>query len=251
VSNAKVPAPGDIDYIESLMGDADVTFTTTERPPTEVTMRLSAKAPVITGGYGGWSVVSRPRLRSVVEWVGVDPMEVTIDVLIDSLAWPRTVGGWEGWDLREAAHNVHATVRSLEEIAKPTAVGQSSPTFKVKGKLVPSNPTMTWVISALKWGDTIYNTEGFIIRQEATITILQADGGEHVRILPPVKKRNGGKGPSKVPQYHIWKKGNTFELISIRYYGNPSYRQAIMKLNKIRDWKKVKVGQKIKLPRPK
>jgi len=227
-----------------------ITFSTIESPDIDVTVRLAKDTPKMTGGYGGWEIVNRPRRRGTLEWVGVEPYEVTIDLLFDTWGYSRSLpfNAWVGKNsLDVAAERLTNDVREMDQMARPVALGRPSPQIKVTGKVVPIDPDMVWIISAIKWGDAIFNSEGFILRQECTVSLLQADGGEHANVIGPVK---GPKKPSKVPQFHIWKKGNTFELLSIKYYGNASYRVRIMKLNHIRDWKKVKVGQKIKLPRP-
>jgi hypothetical protein len=227
--------------------NAFVTLTSTTVPPTVVTMWLGRESPRITGGYGGWQQVERPRRRATVEWVGVEPLEITITVLMDAWALDP-VNGMATQS--ERINEVASDIKKLDTLAKPAAMGGlPSPTMMVEGPLIPFGKKngLLWVISGLKWGDTIFNTQGQILRQEATITFLQADGGEHIRVTGPVAKRPGGKG-KPIPQYHIWKKGNTFELIAIKYYDDPTYRTAIMRLNGVRNWKNVKVGTKIKLP---
>lgn len=59
----------------------------------------------------------------------------------------------------------------------------------------------------------------------------------------------GGKGSKKTPKSYTVKKGDTLHSISKDIYGVSRYWHLIADENKIKDPKKLKVGQKLKLPR--
>lgn len=74
------------------------------------------------------------------------------------------------------------------------------------------------------------------------------------RVSDPIKFTgpvNGGAGGGKGgdrPRFYVFKKGDTLQAIAKRFYGDTKYWRRIADANKIRDPRKVKVGQKLRLP---
>jgi LysM repeat protein len=200
--------------------------------------------PKIVSGYGGWEVINRPRKRGTIEWGGVEPLRMRIDFLLDA------------WGYDTAYDNVNDAVEILDTMASPVKEGVPPPIVRVTGSTVPRGRDVQWVIEELDWGDTIYNTEGDILRQEALVTLLQADAAEHLRKLSPSKKRQQRPKPrrSGQPVGHVrggvyrWKKGDTFGKLAERFMGGAKYAAQLMRFNNIRDPKTVRVGDIIRFP---
>jgi len=73
------------------------------------------------------------------------------------------------------------------------------------------------------------------------------------RVSDPIKFTgpvNGGAagGADNRPRFYVVKKGDTLQSIAKRFYGDTKYWRRIADANKIRDPRKVKVGQKLRLP---
>ena len=228
-----MPAPG-LSYVRFIS------------PPIEKEMTglCGPNPPKISAGYGGWEVIERPRKRGSVEWNGIAPLEMRIDFLLD--AW--------GFDTKY--DNVNDAVEVLERMASPVKEGVPPPWLNVTGNTVPRGKNVKWVIQELDWGDTIYNSEGDILRQEVLVVLLQADAAEHLRNLSPSKKRQQKPPPGRTgkPVGHVrggvyrWKSGDTFARLAARFMGDAKYAAQIMRFNGIRDVRTVKVGTIIRFP---
>ena len=210
----------------------------------EFTGLCGPNPPKIVDGYGGWLVVNRPRKRGTVEWEGISPLRMKIDFLLDA------------WAFDTKYDNVNDAVETLDRMASPVKEGVPPPIVQVTGNTVPRGRNVEWVIEELDWGDTIYNTEGDILRQEALVTLLQADAAEHLRKLSPSKKRQQKPKPRRTGQpvghvrsgVYYWKKGDTFAKLAARFMSGPKDGPALMRFNGIRDPKTVNVGDIIRFP---
>lgn len=65
------------------------------------------------------------------------------------------------------------------------------------------------------------------------------------------KKGGGGGGKKAWPKSYVVKKGDTLSKIAERFYGDPDGWRHIADANGIRDPRNLKVGRKLRIPRPK
>lgn len=198
---------------------------------------MGEDVPRITGGYGGWDVVDRPRKRGTVEYAGPDPLRMELEIVLD--AW--------GWDIPRT--NVNDDLKDLEDMASPRGENRPPPSIKVDGKAIPRDKSMSWVIDNISWGTSIVGTEGQVLRQTAQLQLIQADIFEHARKLGPTKIRaprppaRGGRPPYR------WKKGDTWARLAQRFMGDSKKAGELARFNKYRLGKNPPVGYIVKVPR--
>jgi hypothetical protein len=196
---------------------------------------MGTDTPRITGGYGGWNTINRPRKRGSIEYAGINPIEMELEIVFD--AWGEDVN----------ITNVDTALAHLERMTIPTGKNLPPPMVYVDSKSVPRPKTTPWVIRNITWGDTIRNSEGETKRQTVQIQFIQADETEYGRLVPkPTKARNPHRN---TPRTYLWKKGDTWPIVALRLMGDKKYAITIIRANKFRPGHKMKVGQKIKVPR--
>jgi len=196
---------------------------------------MGEDTPRITGGYGGWEVVDRPRKRAMIEYKGIEPVELELEIVFD--AWGEDV----------SITNVDTALANLESMTAPTGKNLPPPLVYIECKSVPKPKAVPWVISNITWGTTIRNTEGETKRQTAQITFMQADAKEYGRLVPkPTKARDPHRN---LPRTYTWKKGDTWPIVALRLMGDKKYSTTIIRHNKFRKGHAMKVGDKIKVPR--
>lgn len=204
------------------------------------------KAPVVTAGYGGWSKVARPRRKALTEWVGRDPVSITIEFMMDS---PD-----------DAGLPTETAARTLESIAGLDSNDPEPPLC-----LLLSNPPalmphgyhraahVRWFVETLTWDadQTHYNKEGNRIRTAGTVVVTQYVEDTKLSGLAAGGKGKSTKGKkgSRRKTYRV-KKGDTLSGIAARKdtYNDPKRWVDIKKANGIRDSKNLKVGKVLKLP---
>jgi hypothetical protein len=190
--------------------------------------------PTITDGYGGWQVVDRPRRVGYTQWEGVNPIKLKVPCLFD--------------DWRDG-QNIEADVGVLARMAQPDKDGEP-PVLDVQGAL-PRRDIDRWVIESLEWGSNViwgFDKKGVPVRfrQDVIVNLIQFIDPES---LGAKKKKTGGGGrPKPKHKFHYVKKGETLSGISAREYGNAKWWRDIAKANNIRDPKKIRVGQRLRLP---
>lgn len=205
--------------------------------------RLGEGTPNVQGG-GGWQVIGRPRRTGLTDWAGRDPLRVIVPFLIDS--WSENQG-----------REVELQLRDLEKMAG-IATGPDAPPlvrFNTNGVVQydhTSNPKMDWVIEDISWSDALRNQRGNRVRQAGSITFLRFvrdERLEKVRAKARARRKAGkDKGKHGHKKFYIVRKGDTLAKIAARVLGDASEWHKIARLNKIRDPKSIKVGQKLKMP---
>src|SRR5215831_13826354 len=113
-----------------------------------VTVLRGNDPPQITDGYGGWTVVDRPRRVGYAYWAGINPIKLKLPCLIDD---------WQGH------HSIEDDIGALARMAQPPVGGGSDPpTLDVDGAL-PRRDIDRWVIESLEWGTNViwgFNPKG-------------------------------------------------------------------------------------------
>lgn len=208
------------------------------QPPLSLEVMMG-DGTVIATGYGGWEEVPRPRRVAMTVWNGIAPLRLAIPVLIDGLTDGRSV---------------EADVRLLERLAGLDEHVDEPPTLTVNANgAIPHDlkqePHNRWVVELLEWGDALRQEDGQRIRQEGDLTLLQFIEDEHLRDLkPPAHRRRKSKKGKHGHGTYVVKRGDTLQSIAAKKLGSSKRWHDIAKLNKIRDPKRIHVGQKLKLP---
>lgn len=177
-----------------------------------VDVKRDAAPASIVGVGGRWNVVPRPRRTSFVTWDGSDPYTMDVPILFD------------GWDLsRSQEKNIallnHFSI-SPSDFAPP-------PQVYVDGALPVTGAV--WVLSPqISWGtNVIWHEDGYRLRQDAIVHLLQFVEAEALSIKPPATSHTVATG------------GRTLKQVSRDEYGTTKYWSAIQKANNIRDPKKL------------
>jgi len=196
---------------------------------------MGEDTPRITGGYGGWETIDRPRKRGRIQYKGLSPVEMQLEIVFD--AWGEDV----------AITNVDTALSNLEAMTIPTSNNRPPPRVYIDCKAVPKPRSVPWVITDITWGTTIRNSEGETKRQTVQITFMQANTVEYGRIVPkPTEARNPHRN---MPSRYTWKKGDTWPIVALRLMGDKKYAIKIIDFNNFRPGHAMKVGDKIKVPR--
>lgn len=152
-------------------------------PPLVLECRLGENAPRISGGYGGWQEVERPKKMPLTEWQGSPPYRMEVDLLID---------GWA------AGTSVEAGVAILERMGRDPGGDAPPPFLRIRlPSGSPRSPKIAWVIENLEWGDSLRLRNGKRTRQAVTVTLLQFVDDEQ---LSPAKRRKKKKGKKSHPK---------------------------------------------------
>lgn len=194
----------------------------------------------IAGGVGGWARITRPRRQSLTEWQGYEGREMRVPVIFDGFADDRSV---------------EREIRQLEKFGRKGRGDNHPPVLTLKGPIPHSD--LDWVIQDIEWGRFDRRTDGQRIRQHATIIFwdfVDADITIKRKRSPAKKSRDrnrGGKGQNDNKgsrRTYTVKRGDTLSSIAARRLGDSSLWRKIADLNDIRDPKRIRVGQVLRLP---
>lgn len=112
----------------------------------------------VTGGYGGWEIVQRPRRLSLTQWNGRDPISMDIAIVLD------------GFQHRDS---VESEIDKLETMAQNQQDFDAPPVVNIFGAAVP-HQHLDYVITNIQWGDQIRRmSDGDRIRQEAVVSVVR------------------------------------------------------------------------------
>lgn len=206
------------------------------------------KPVVVTAGYGGWSRVSRPRKKALTEWVGRDSTSLEIEFLFDAYA-------------DNDGLFVIAQERALERLAGLDINDPEPPLCRITSRppaLIPHNfhhaSQVTWFVESITWDkDTIEsNSVGNHTRIGGTFVITQYVADERISSLTSVERRNKASGTNRgaTKKTYTVRSGDTLGKIAARadVYGDASKWKKIGDANGIRDPKKLRMGQVLKIP---
>lgn len=171
---------------------------------------------IITGGYGGWEVVSRPKRVGAIRFSGHDPFRQDITIRFDGLA-----------DAKPCEHDISTLERMAEQ---PSKLAQP-PKVRVSGP-VPRRD-LTYVIENLTWdaSDAIWKSIGGVpvrLRQGGTVSLLQYVEDSAITSGPsPAQGAGGASGGSKV----VSGQGKSAKDHSQEQYGTPDGWLSIINAN--------------------
>lgn len=225
-------------------------------PPLLLNAQFAEGGPVPVWSTG-WAVVQRPRRRSITEWQGTDPLRIDLKLLIDSF---QTNEGVE----------TEASCRTLERMSGLDQNDPEPPVLIVNAEgAIPHDyheaSHVRWVIEKLTWGDSLRNYYGNRIRQYVDVTIMQYIADELLEQVSVARKRNSGpsgrrntgrlpararnvRKPGASSKRYTVKAGDTLSKIAAAKLGSWKRWKEIAKLNNIRDPRKLRVGQVLRLP---
>lgn len=199
-------------------------------PEVNITVMMSEEQPIVTGGFGGWTHIPRPKRSVMTEWAGRPGLQMEVGLMFDK------------FDTRTS---IESDLDQLEKLAKHPNDFQDPPIVTVDGS-VPYRGK-EWVINDLIWGAMHFSTEGRRTRQQVTVVLLEHIRGEQLAASPAKRNRDKKGGAGKATIYVV-KKGDTLSSIAARKLGKASRWGELAKLNDIRDPKSIDVGQRIKVP---
>ena len=183
---------------------------------------LGAGAAVVSGGYGGWEVKQRPQSVAMTDWVGKDPMQLTIPFMLDQV---------ESGDVSRVERMIHI----LEGFGglDPTT-DEPVPVKLYSNGVIPHDefydPHTRWVVNGLEWdADSVIRNGAGRLRQAGVITLLEFVEPDTIQVTrsPAQKKRKkihkaaGGKKGSKDKSYNV-RSGDTLSKIAAKELGSAS-----------------------------
>lgn len=196
-------------------------------PTLNVMGPLGPEAPNITGGFGGYEIVPRPRQVGMTVWNGTEPYQLSFSMFLEGFKEGRSIEG----DIAAVMRCAHGT-------------NGEPGTVQVFG--IPYLPADYWVIEGLEFDQdtTIRNTGMSRIRQKLTWTLREEIDPQY---LPLRAEALMGKKPA-------------FTIIKAKVNDTPT---TIAKRFKASSWfvirrlnpgvitkanQKLKAGQKIRVP---
>jgi hypothetical protein len=199
----------------------------------------------LSEGYGGWEAVRRPRDRALVEWLGHEPMMLTIPIMFDGLRNTNTNWG----------ASVESAIKLLEHLTHKLAGYDSPPRIFAEGDVIPFSDR-EWVINNIEWtGDDVRRPEdGERVRASATIELLEWVDYDVIQSkTSSAKKRKNSTSKKSVHtkqkkgKYKV-KEGDTLKKIAKSELGSAAKWKDIADFNGIRDGSIIEEGDEISIP---
>lgn len=207
-------------------------------PSLMVSPLLDGSAPIITGGYGGWVEVPRPRRKALLDWQGISPLKLTFGMIFDAFD--------------SAPSNVEQDCLDLERMAMSGPNNQRPPTVKISDGGKMPHADLTWVVSNLTWGDQIREREtGNRLRAVVTIELTELVEDSIIgKLSPATAARNAStiRGGQASPVRIKIKQGDTLTSLAAHYLGSADKWHLLAKANNVRDSKGLVVGNELRLP---
>ena len=190
-----------------------VTFVSHD-PPIRASALLGVGIVELSGGFGGWNKIHRPKRSEIVEWGGRPLIEMSIPLLLD-----KEQGGIEN-DLRR-----------FGRLATPPDNQTDPPIVKVKGSVPHTD--LSYIITRIRWGKALYRKNGNRYQQHFTVSLLEYSVGENFALSPSDRARttlniSGRRGSQRI---YVAVNGDTFSSIAARVLGRQSRWIEIAALN--------------------
>lgn len=178
-------------------------------------------------GFGGWAEIDRPRDVSMTEWQGSKPFKLNVPIMFDGLS---------------ANVSQEDNIDRLENLGYKLPGQKEPPIINIGGVVFGKLTFWRWVIQNIDWGDSIRREDGVRLRQPGVVTLQQYVASDTIRII------NAHHSKHKRSRSYTVKKGDTLQKIAAKLLKKSSRWKDIANLNNIRDPKKIKVGQRLKVP---
>lgn len=201
---------------------------------------LGDGSPIVTEGYSGWQVVSRPRDVGITEWAGRNPMAIEIPFLV--YRWEEKVSTKPGDDCENDIQNLE-TLCGIGSHAQP-------PVCRVDANgIIPHDytlsKTLSWVVESVGWD------RGIEARSDYSGNRMRAGGNITIRqfiAARDILRRINAKSRAVKPKKHKVKRGETLGKIAAFYYGDSNKWKRIADANHMRDRRSLHVGQTLIIP---
>lgn len=110
-----------------------------------------------------------------------------------------------------------------------------------------------WRITGLSWTSELRSrTTNYITRATVEVELTEAsDAGKATGpVTGGINNKSGSKSTADKPaiRYYTYRKGDTLSKLAVKFYHDASKWKRIADANKIKDPKKIKVGQRLKIP---
>lgn len=218
-------------------------------PDLFVTVRVAgekagAPAANLSGGYGGWEEIQRPREDAFVEWMGHKAMKLTVPLMFDGLLADLNKEPEPPW-----GDSVERDIKVLEMMTRAQPNNNSPPILIIQSDVVPHGGK-DWVIEDIVWAmdDVRRPTDGNRTRASCVVSFLEFLTVD--LLLQSRRKKAKGKKiktKSKKGRY-IVKEGDTTKKIARKELGSAAHHAEIASLNNIRDGNALIVGERLLLP---
>ena len=213
------------------MTDPKLVTLASQSPNISMTVLLDSAGAVVSGGYGGWDIIARPRRQALTHWAGRNPFSMSVSIILDS----HMEGG-----------NIESQCSRLERFALPHPnPGGTPPVLRVSGRAIPHDD-LSWVVDTIEWGDTIRDSSGYRTRQFATVNLIRYVQADKIQVTAAANAR--GKVTATVRTVDV-RQNDTLTKIAARELGDGKRWHEIQKLNpSIRDPNNLKGISKVKIP---
>jgi LysM repeat protein len=186
---------------------------------------VDADGPVVTGGYGGWSRVTRPRRQGLTVFDGRESFTMTVPLIFDQF---------------RSGTSLETKLTALERMAMPPGDYRDPPVVRISGKTVPHSD-LQWVIQDIEWRGVERNPAGERIRQYVTVTLFRYVAVDTVQLTSAGAAARGGLGAGVTgTRLYTVKENETLQGIAKRELKNAARWKEIANLNDIRDPKNLK-----------
>lgn len=138
-----------------------VTLTAVEPAGASLRLHLVGDA-ALSGGGAQWEIVPRPRRTSATEWVGTDPHQMAMPLLLDGM---DVVAGGGDRPVEADCDLLAAWQRPIQSTPPPIVVAAGPLPIPAYG--------LRWVITSVEWGTAVRGADGRRIQQEVTVTLLE------------------------------------------------------------------------------
>lgn len=214
------------------MGAETITLRSRD-PQIEISALLDGAGAAITGGYGGWEIINRPRRQGVTHWGGRNPFQMNLALILDGHA---------------NFQRVETDCSRMERLALPHPNPGGTPpvvTF-AETKAIPHSD-LEWVVENIEWGEAIRDNQGNRTRQHVVLNLLRYVKVDIIQVSAAENARNKGGGKS-VRTIDV-RAGDTLQKIAARELKDNKRWKEIQKLNpNIKDPSNLKGIAKVKIP---
>jgi hypothetical protein len=178
---------------------------------------LDTQMANLTGGFGGWEVVQRPKRVSITRWNGKDPFTMDLPVRFDGTLAPQ-----KGQEI---------AISMLLRMSQPSGPLKQPPIITLDGPVPRTD--LKWVIQNLEFDNQNVMWENYRgiyvrIRQSVVVQLLQFVDDQVISTPPaPATLAGGASAGSKV----IVSTGKTAKQEAQAAYGSAQFWKDILDAN--------------------
>jgi LysM repeat protein len=194
---------------------ADRYYVTFRTSTLEVRVLLDAPSPAISGGFGGWEVIDRPKRSGLTRFKGKDPFQQNVAILFDGV---------------EDDEDQEPMIADLMAMTEPRTALETPPQVTVDGTVLRTD--IQWVIQNITFSTdnviwTMLGGSPRRLRQPAMVELLEFIDDKVIltRPTPAIASKSKPAKNIKVPDEA------TLYSLAIQYYGDPNQYMQIWYLN--------------------